>query len=349
MDRRRRPRRRGGRALAPARRAPARDALPRLLHGAGRERGARAGPRPRRLAGARRRPLRGVALAQRPGRRRPGTPLALRPRQRRADRPLGRRVRDAARVGAVRAAGRVSGLRALLGATLAAVGRGRDERRLRLGRGTARHRPEPASSPSAARWGAARSARWPASARWRRSCSSRPSPAFATWRGGSGFPAFLVRDPFDNLAVVRRFAGPILLLHGERDTSIAPAHAEALHRAAPGSELHLLALRPQRLPPPLARRRGVPAGAPRALTPRRARRPAGPEASAAAPRRLHEGAVQGGAMGALEVLGVPLHARAGRDPPRRPRPRAPRSPRRGRGRRPAARVRQPTPPGDGGC
>ena len=57
---------------------------------------------------------------------------------------------------------------------------------------------------------------------------------------GLGFPAFLVRDPFDNLAVVRRFAGPILLLHGERDTSIAPAHAEALHRAAPGSELHLL-------------------------------------------------------------------------------------------------------------
>lgn len=58
---------------------------------------------------------------------------------------------------------------------------------------------------------------------------------------GLGFPAFLVRNPFDNLSVVSRFARPILLLHGARDTSIAPSHAEALHRAAPGSELHLLA------------------------------------------------------------------------------------------------------------
>jgi fermentation-respiration switch protein FrsA (DUF1100 family) len=58
---------------------------------------------------------------------------------------------------------------------------------------------------------------------------------------GLGFPAFLVRNPFDNLSVVSRFAKPVLLLHGARDTSIAPTHAEALHRAAPGSELHLLA------------------------------------------------------------------------------------------------------------
>jgi hypothetical protein len=57
---------------------------------------------------------------------------------------------------------------------------------------------------------------------------------------GLGFPAFLVRDPFDNLAVVRGFSGPVLLLHGERDASIPPAHAESLQRAAPGSELHLL-------------------------------------------------------------------------------------------------------------
>jgi fermentation-respiration switch protein FrsA (DUF1100 family) len=55
-----------------------------------------------------------------------------------------------------------------------------------------------------------------------------------------GFPPLLVRDAFDNLAVVRRFAKPVLLLHGERDASIPPSHAALLHRAAPGSELHLL-------------------------------------------------------------------------------------------------------------
>jgi fermentation-respiration switch protein FrsA (DUF1100 family) len=53
-------------------------------------------------------------------------------------------------------------------------------------------------------------------------------------------PGFLVRDRFDNLAVVRGFAGPILLLHGERDASIPVAHAHALHAAAPRAELHTL-------------------------------------------------------------------------------------------------------------
>ena len=54
-----------------------------------------------------------------------------------------------------------------------------------------------------------------------------------------GLPPFLVRDPFDNEGAVRAFAGPILLVHGERDEIIAPGHARALHAAARGSELHL--------------------------------------------------------------------------------------------------------------
>jgi len=57
---------------------------------------------------------------------------------------------------------------------------------------------------------------------------------------GFGAPAFLVRDPFDNLAVVRGWRGPLLLLHGSRDDIIAPSHGQALAAAAPQAELHLL-------------------------------------------------------------------------------------------------------------
>jgi fermentation-respiration switch protein FrsA (DUF1100 family) len=53
-------------------------------------------------------------------------------------------------------------------------------------------------------------------------------------------PGFLVRDPFDNLALVRGFERPLLLLHGERDEVIAASHARSLHAAAPRAELHLL-------------------------------------------------------------------------------------------------------------
>jgi fermentation-respiration switch protein FrsA (DUF1100 family) len=50
----------------------------------------------------------------------------------------------------------------------------------------------------------------------------------------------LVRDPFDNLAVVSQFDGPILILHGRRDPIIPVEHAYRLHEAAPHSELELL-------------------------------------------------------------------------------------------------------------
>jgi uncharacterized protein len=55
-----------------------------------------------------------------------------------------------------------------------------------------------------------------------------------------GMPGFLVRDPFDNLARVREFARPVLILHGELDRSIPVAQARELHAASPGSELHVL-------------------------------------------------------------------------------------------------------------
>ncbi len=57
---------------------------------------------------------------------------------------------------------------------------------------------------------------------------------------GFGAPGFLVRDPFDNLAVVREYRGPLLLLHGARDDIIAPRHSRVLAAAARHAELHLL-------------------------------------------------------------------------------------------------------------
>lgn len=59
-----------------------------------------------------------------------------------------------------------------------------------------------------------------------------------------GLPALLarllMRDRFDNLGVLQRFPGPVLLLHGERDELIPPAEAEALRDAVDGVELHWL-------------------------------------------------------------------------------------------------------------
>jgi pimeloyl-ACP methyl ester carboxylesterase len=45
-------------------------------------------------------------------------------------------------------------------------------------------------------------------------------------------PAFLIRDPMDNLAAVRRFEGPVLVIHGRSDEVIPFAHGKALAAAA---------------------------------------------------------------------------------------------------------------------
>jgi pimeloyl-ACP methyl ester carboxylesterase len=55
-----------------------------------------------------------------------------------------------------------------------------------------------------------------------------------------GVPRFLVRDRFDNLAVVRTLAGPILVIHGDHDTVIPTIHGERLASAARRATLRLV-------------------------------------------------------------------------------------------------------------
>jgi len=50
----------------------------------------------------------------------------------------------------------------------------------------------------------------------------------------------LVLDPFDNLAAVAEFEGPVLVIHGEHDSMIPPAHGRALAGSAPLGELVLV-------------------------------------------------------------------------------------------------------------
>lgn len=50
----------------------------------------------------------------------------------------------------------------------------------------------------------------------------------------------LVLDPFDNLAALRGYDGPVLVLHGTRDRVIPVSHGRRLAASAPSAELHLL-------------------------------------------------------------------------------------------------------------
>lgn len=50
-------------------------------------------------------------------------------------------------------------------------------------------------------------------------------------------PGFLVRDPFDNLAVVKNYAGSILIIHGKHDSIIPFRHGLTLYKAAPKGTL----------------------------------------------------------------------------------------------------------------
>ncbi|NTV48802.1 MAG: alpha/beta hydrolase [Geobacteraceae bacterium] len=50
-------------------------------------------------------------------------------------------------------------------------------------------------------------------------------------------PAFLVRDVFDNGAVVSAYRQPILLFHGSHDMIIPPQHSRELQRLAPHARL----------------------------------------------------------------------------------------------------------------
>ncbi len=55
---------------------------------------------------------------------------------------------------------------------------------------------------------------------------------------GYGVPRWLVRDPFDNHAIVTRYPGPLLVLHGTRDAIIPVSHGRALADAHRQAELH---------------------------------------------------------------------------------------------------------------
>jgi fermentation-respiration switch protein FrsA (DUF1100 family) len=50
-------------------------------------------------------------------------------------------------------------------------------------------------------------------------------------------PSFLVRDPFDNLAVVKNYFNPVLIIHGKRDAIISFSHGKKLHQAAKKGEM----------------------------------------------------------------------------------------------------------------
>jgi len=45
-------------------------------------------------------------------------------------------------------------------------------------------------------------------------------------------PSFLIRDPFDNHAVVSSYPGPVLIVHGKHDAVVPYAHGKALAQAA---------------------------------------------------------------------------------------------------------------------
>jgi pimeloyl-ACP methyl ester carboxylesterase len=45
-------------------------------------------------------------------------------------------------------------------------------------------------------------------------------------------PSFLVRDPFDNLSVIRRYSEPVLVIHGKFDEVIPCSHGAALYTSA---------------------------------------------------------------------------------------------------------------------
>ncbi|MBN2432102.1 MAG: alpha/beta hydrolase [Acidobacteria bacterium] len=76
--------------------------------------------------------------------------------------------------------------------------------------------------------------------------AARPSTAmilmstFTSVRSFAGrylAPSFLILDPFDNRAVVERYTGPILIIHGRHDRIVPYSHGVALHATARHSQM----------------------------------------------------------------------------------------------------------------
>lgn len=64
-------------------------------------------------------------------------------------------------------------------------------------------------------------------------------------------PGFLVRDPYDSVAVVRDYPAPVLVMHGKDDGTVPPSHARRLAEASthPGSRLIFYDVDHNTLPP----------------------------------------------------------------------------------------------------
>ncbi|HZW06360.1 MAG TPA: alpha/beta hydrolase [Phycisphaerales bacterium] len=59
-----------------------------------------------------------------------------------------------------------------------------------------------------------------------------PFTSVASFAKGFGVPSFLVRNPFRNDRVLQRFDGPVLIIHGARDSVVPVAHGRALAKVA---------------------------------------------------------------------------------------------------------------------
>ncbi|HEY6125018.1 MAG TPA: alpha/beta hydrolase [Steroidobacteraceae bacterium] len=55
----------------------------------------------------------------------------------------------------------------------------------------------------------------------------------------AGVPEWLVINDFDTSAVLAKYSGPVLVLHGTRDQTFPVEHGHALRAASPHSELHI--------------------------------------------------------------------------------------------------------------
>jgi len=62
----------------------------------------------------------------------------------------------------------------------------------------------------------------------------------AAFASGFGAPSFLIRDKFDSESMVKKFKGPILIVHGERDDLVPPSHARVLAAAAGNATLKIV-------------------------------------------------------------------------------------------------------------
>ncbi|MBW2365992.1 MAG: alpha/beta hydrolase [Deltaproteobacteria bacterium] len=76
--------------------------------------------------------------------------------------------------------------------------------------------------------------------------AKRPSAALilmSTFTGTRSFapkylvPGFLIRDPFDNLTVIRTYTNPVLIMHGKFDEIIPYAHGKTLYETAKNGKM----------------------------------------------------------------------------------------------------------------